>query len=540
MYPPIAIKSSRRISPLSHSFQDREKVVPLSICDASVGDFGPTSAVWFFDAPAKRQAQLTIPHLELTLRKTLDAYPHFCGHVRLREYDPDLPGPRTHLQRYGRLEVAYGGSADVGCEFVEAECSLSLDAVIPDPQERTALWNRDAFAATAFFPPSWRAKTARPVYDESDARNLSMMVQVTAFVYGGMAIAVKFTHSLADAHTLNHFMQDWAGMSCAKLQGLAPISLTPVFDPSLFDAAAGDIDAPTPDPAILAQAERLPRSRHDWWISDEKHHGGPKTIPLALQANPEARKPEGIEIPWDECDENAVISHYLIHFTSDQVQRIWQSCYSEKMPASRQDAITAHVWAAINRARGLQDDDGEKLVHCDVTLGLRNRLSPPLGNAFVGSPIMIADVAMSGREACGLSEDGDGLRRIVAKLRSTMAQFTPETIGAHFYQIAHQFSPQRVWHAFMGLRHVIVTSWVHGGVYRVNFTGSDGGVPRYVELDRPDIDGCMQIVEAPPLGVEGQGTVEKSRHWCDDGVDVYVHIETKAMERLVKDPLLLP
>ena len=544
MFPPITLKSSRRISPLSHTFREESKVVPLSICDASVGNFGPTGAVWFFDPPGKGAAQLTIQHLEFTLRKTLDAYPHFCGHVRLMEYDTGINGPRTHFQRYGRLEVCYGGSADVGCEFVEAECSLSLNTVIPPATERISempVWDRDNFAAIAFLPPPWRAKIARPVYDDTYIQNRPMIVQITAFACGGLAIAVMFTHALADAHTLNHFMQDWASVSRASLQGLAPPSLKPIFNPRLFDAAAGDIDTPTLNPDIIAQAQRLPRNRYDWWISDENHYGGPKTIPAPLQSNPEAYGPEGTEMPWDECDENATVSHCLIHYTKGQVQRIWQSCYSKEVPASRHDAITVHVWAAINRARGLQDD--EKLVHCDMTLGLRNRLSPPLGSNFIGSPIMLADIVLSGREACGLSKNPDnayGLAEIVAKLRSTMAQFTSNAIGAHFYQIAHQFSPQRVWHAFMGLRHVIVTSWVHGGVYKVNFIGNDGGVPRYVELDRPDIDGCMQILEAPPLGVKGQGTVEKSRHWCDDGVDVYVHIEANAMERLVEDPLLLP
>ena len=541
---PIEPRSSRRISRLSHSFREEERIVTLSICDASVGDFGCTSAVWFFNAPKLGPSRLTVQHLELTLRKTLDAYPHFCGHVRSMDYNPDLLGPRKHLQRYGRLEVCYGGSADVGCEFVEAVCSMSLEAVIPAPKQRTTqmpLWNRDAFAATAFSPPLWRAKLVRPVYDDLAARNPPMIVQITTFACGGLAVGVKFTHSLADAHTLNHFMQDWASMSRAKLRGLAPVSLSPVFNPRIFDAVAGEIDAPGPNPAVIALAQQLPRNRFDWWISDQNFSGGPATIPAPLQSNPAAHKPEGVKMPWDECDLSATISHYIIHFTKDQVQRIWEGCYSNEVPASRHDAITAHVWAAINRARGLQDD--EKLIHCDVTLGLRKRLSPPLGDALVGSPILLADVALAAPEACGLAgRNGKpiNLLPITSKLHSVVAQFTPSAIGAHFHQIAYQFSPQRIWHAFMGLRHVIVTSWVHGGVYQVNFTGDDAGVPRYVELDRPDIDGCIQIVEAPPLSISGQSTVEKARHWCDDGVDVYVHIEAKAMEKLVKDPLLLP
>ena len=544
MSPPIESKSSKRISRLSHSFREAAKTVTLSICDASVGDFGCTSAVWFFDAPKPGASQLTVQHLELTLRKTLDAYPHFCGLVRMMDYDATLPEPRTHLQRYGRLEVCYGGSADVGCEFVEASCSMSLEAVIPAPRVRTMnmpLWNRDAFSANAFFPPSWRVKLARPVYDDTAARNPAMIVQITTFACGGLAVGVKFTHSLADAHTLNHFMQDWARMSRTKLRGLAPVSLSPVFDPRLFDATVRDIDASSPDPALIAQAERLPRNRFDWWISDQSFTGGPAMIPTPFQSNLEARKPEGVKMPWDECDLKVTISHYMIHFRKDQVQRIWEGCYSKEVPASRHDVITAHVWAAINRARGLQDD--EKLVHCDVTLGLRRRLSPPLGDAFIGSPILLADVALTGREACALTKKNGtsaDLSLITSKLRSAVAQFTPSAIGAHFHQIAHQFSPQRIWHAFMGLRHVIVTSWVHGGVYQVNFAGNNAGVPRYVELDRPDIDGCIQIVEAPPIGASGDDTVEKARHWCDDGVDVYVHIEAKAMEKLVKDPLLLP
>lgn len=58
-------------------------------------------------------------------------------------------------------------------------------------------------------------------------------------------------------------------------------------------------------------------------------------------------------------------------------------------------------------------------------------------------------------------------------------------------------------------------------------------MPRYVEAVMPSCDGLVEVMEAP--GVEKK---RKGGSWIDDGVDVSVFLEEKAMERLLVDKSL--
>ena len=89
------------------------------------------------------------------------------------------------------------------------------------------------------------------------------------------------------------------------------------------------------------------------------------------------------------------VSHYLVSFTADEVTAIWKEASSNPgVQISRLDAFLAHVWILIIRARELQND--QQPVYLDITLGARPRLSPPLPETFVGSPIMLAKVTTNG------------------------------------------------------------------------------------------------------------------------------------------------
>ena len=83
---------------------------------------------------------------------------------------------------------------------------------------------------------------------------------------------------------------------------------------------------------------------------------------------------------------------------------------------------------------------------------------------------------------------------------------------------------------------MIFTSWAQLGMWAVEF---GGGEARWVHAVMPRCDGCVQIMEARWLRAEGGDSGdEKTKHWCDDGVDVSLSLEKQAMGELLNNPLL--
>lgn len=193
--------------------------------------------------------------------------------------------------------------------------------------------------------------------------------------------------------------------------------------------------------------------------------------------------------------------------------------------------MLAHIWSCIVRARGLQDDDDP--VHCDLTYGLRPVLG--LGESFVGSPIILVNVELSGRTA------SSSLPPVAQKIRETISSVRPSDLSAHLHAVSFEKTPQRLWQAFLGRRHILVTTWARAGLYDVNFfgTGGDGGAGiRYADGLMPPLDGVILVKEAPSSGRKVD--TSKPRSWTEDGVDVSIHLRKEDMERLIADALLLP
>jgi hypothetical protein len=333
-------------------------------------------------------------------------------------------------------------------------------------------------------------------------------------------------------------VKDWAAnekaLKHAKPQDLseaiAAITPLPCFNPSLLDkCGAGDIDASQPDLELVKTARALPCHRYDWWdfsASECPWDSTAATIPTALQENQVLLKEDaGDPMPWKDWDLVLPVAHYIIHFSPAEIRAMWEAVPMD-LKATKHDALIAHVWSCINRARGMVND--EEKVHLDITLGLRLRVSPPVPEKFMGSPIILADVSLSGREA----SFGDSTA-VVKKIKSTMALFTSDNIAAHLHDKLHVASPQRIWQAFQGKRHIILTSWVHTGIHEVDF---GDGQPVYVEAIMPPCDGCVQVMEAAAT-LESDRREGKSS-WWESGVDVSVHLERGAMDRLLKEPLL--
>ncbi|KAF5365311.1 hypothetical protein D9758_005454 [Tetrapyrgos nigripes] len=508
----------------------------LSIVDATVLRYTPTCATWIFDPTHS----YSLDTLFLSLSKTLDSYPQWCGSLHMPRNNDSPSAAASHAERFNRPLVTWGTPADLGVEFIKAESPHKLAKLIPSCEERATahrIWDGNVIPLLGIFPQTPNLA----LYDRVSHEGLPcMIIQVTTFACGGLAITVKLAHVLADAQTLLTFVHDWATQNRRLLEGMKVEDVKVIkrpFQPELVDAAAeGDIDAATPDGAVIAKARSIPLHRHDWWASSTED-----CPPFMLKSTeiPEAFRNSvpsltlGKPLPWSQWDMLAPVSHYLIHFSRDEVLAMWDAsvaAISQKAsPApkiSKLDALFAHMWTLIVKARGIDNEDFP--VHLDTTIGLRPRLSPALPADFLGSPIMNIPVTLPA------SEVGPGA---AAAVRQSMGRYDASTLGVLLHEMAHEVDPSRIWNTFLGERHTIATSWLESrpglGAYDVDY---GFGKPRMVESMMPDCDGCVQVMESGIPNARSQPATFIP--WYQNGVVVSLHLRTDVMQRLLADPYL--
>ncbi|KAI9837350.1 MAG: hypothetical protein M1819_000424 [Sarea resinae] len=552
----VHVDSQCRLFP--EDLHSRPVEVPLSIIDATVAGFAPTSAVWLYDAPLKEQDRLAFSPDNLTksLKKALNAYPHWAGKL---ERVPYVPGG-NHTQRYGRLSLSYGHLSDPGVEFVIARCPQLLASIAPSAAERAGTpnsWNAGAFPIKNLLP-----YTQLPELDKPDNSNPPcFIIQLTIFACGGLAITTQMSHPLADAQSLVQFMHDWSRINRALLaRPTLPVS-SPLFDPSLLDArAAGDIDSLTPDPSLISLARSLPLNRNDWWTpapqSAPTHPDG-ITPPPGL--DPALIAPRGMPLPWPhQWDFSAPCGCLILHFTADEVQRLWEAAsLSSDITITRMDAILAHVWTLINRARGVTSTP-ENPVYMNLTFNLRPRVSPPLPTTFIGSPIQLAAVTLPSPSLSQTTARDPTITAMAQAIHSTLSLFTqsPNALPALLHSQAHEPHPTRFWQGLLGSHNLIITPWTQIGLHEVDFIGT-GQKPRYAGGVMPD--GCDGVVVVAEAGVqesaaetsesESEGDIDggststkergrgsrRGRHWTANGVDVSLYLAQKTLDRLADD-----
>ncbi|KPM42094.1 hypothetical protein AK830_g4458 [Neonectria ditissima] len=525
-----------------------EQVTALSLLDATTANFALTNAIWLFERPGHADGETfsLVEHLRQSLRATLDIYPQWCGHLKAvtvvnEAVSDEIRRLPQHAQRYGRVYVHYGTAHDPGVELVIARSSYTLDAIYSVSRTRDQpLWNRKTVPFKNLVPQTNIASALDPNEpNEYGVCNPSMAIQITETACGGFILAAKIAHPLADISSLVGFVKNWADVSCSMLTGDFVKSPRPLFDPGQLDAAAaGNINDEKPDAVFIQQAESLPLHRYDWWATSSKAPW-PTKVPDAFEAKNLAAA--GNPMPWSEWDVSAPVSEYIVHLNNHQVEFLHSEAnQGASYRISRHDALVAHIWSCIMRARNLEADTGP--VHCDLVYGVRPALN--LGKAFLGSPTMMINVEMSGAGVTATTETAEegkraSLQPIAQRIRETINEVgQPSHLAAFLHRLAYEASPQRLWQAFLGQRHVLVTSWARAGIYDIDF--GVGSSIRYADGVVPALDGIVLIKEAPPS--KSTSTHEESpvQSWTGSGIDVSINIREEDMQRLLKDPLLLP
>ncbi|KAH9851035.1 transferase family-domain-containing protein [Lenzites betulinus] len=522
--PLLELISRDRILPEEHVSGDVH-TVSLSILDNTVIRFAMTNAAWYYDNTTNNAGVLHPGELVRSLRRTLNAYPQWAGQLQWTS-----PGSGRGLaRRRGRVCIVYGSAEDQGIELILARSPATLAALVPDNETRLGMnaWCADQFPSAQLLCPTDLALTTPTGYMGKP----SACAQITTFACGGVGIALRIAHCLADATTLIQFARHWSMVHSAMVHSQPPPPIAPVFDPALIDSAAtGDVDSDTPDPEVIRVSQSLPIIKHDW-------NSLSPTGSLAISST-----------TGDVSSEP--VAHFMVYLSPEEVQRIWEDA-SAQVPSgsriSRFDALLAFIWRLIIRARSAKTILGSDPVHMIVTIGVRSRLSPPLPDQFIGSPITLARITLPADAVAASTSTG------AVAIRSAVARFTPETVGAFLHDVAHHADPQKYWSAFFrrrlgaytcwrsldvyaldygsgarppyidalmpamdGQRHSVVTSWQDLHVYDIDF--GVGAPPRYVDAFIPDMDGCIHIMDAGPSvkGASPASAAGSAGRWYDE------------------------
>ncbi|OKL58267.1 hypothetical protein UA08_06847 [Talaromyces atroroseus] len=510
------ITETSRVLPTSQT--ESPISVPLSIFDATCTRFSPTRCIWLFDHHSDTPEQKTLcSRLRTSFISTPDEFPQWA--VQLQWSSLNANG--NHTERFHRINIVYGSPQDPGVEWKTAyHPSHSSKDFAPLASERASrtTWRGDGFVQSELLSNTALAA----LHDMKSYKGLpAMTVQITLFRDGGYAVGVKLAHPLGDAQALMVFVQRWAAKSrCLHGDTESPSLMPPpVFNPQLLDShASGDIDGSANDPRLAAIARELPLHRYNCWESD-----APGYLPAFLSTLESSMPPKSfldtVELspadtaPWTTWDVSRSVDYVQMHFTGaalDKLRSPALSNHHESPRLSRLDLLLAHVWSAINRARGMAERPDD--VFLDFTLGARSRVRPPLPHSWIGSPLFLTNIKRSGSAACE-----DSVASLASAIRNTIRLFTPEKVGAMLHDAAYEAAPDRLWQCFPGKRHVIVTSWLRLDVDLVDFEGM-GMRPRYVHAVMPKVDGLLQVFDS---------AVD------DGGMDIALYLDSEAMEKLL-------
>lgn len=131
---------------------EQPQKTPLSILDATVGRFAPSSAIWLFEElPEGIAESLFLDTLQSAFVEALGAFPQWAGQLKWAEARPG----GKHTERFNRPELVWGTAEDPGVEWNTVKHPLlRMDAVVPGPAERasgTGVWMATDFPQVSFF-----------------------------------------------------------------------------------------------------------------------------------------------------------------------------------------------------------------------------------------------------------------------------------------------------------------------------------------------------------------------------------------------------
>ncbi|XP_015970991.1 spermidine hydroxycinnamoyl transferase [Arachis duranensis] len=176
-----------------------------------------------------------------------------------------------------------------------------------------------------------------------------LAVQITRFNCGGFTIGVALCRAAIDGTATMRFMNTWAKL--AKGESLDPYDQFPCYDPSLLNSRT-----------LLRNSKKV---LHD---HSEELFGTPP--------------------PWLgplRKDSRVVVE--VVKLTKEQVKKLKTKAAinNVKTPFSSFEVISGLLWRCVTKAR--YQGNGDQPTRLTTLVNCRNRLKPPLPNAYAGNAV---------------------------------------------------------------------------------------------------------------------------------------------------------
>ncbi|CAN6248919.1 unnamed protein product [Urochloa humidicola] len=298
--------------------------VPLTVFDkATFNEY--ISGITFFRTPAPPNAAL-----EAGLARALAEYREWAGRL-----GADKRGDRAIIL------------TDAGARFVEATADVPLADAMPALLE-------PAPAVAGLHPTAAAAE---------DEENELLMVQVTRFACGSLAVGHTMSHVVGDGQAACSFLLAWG-------QATRGVPIDPV---------------PAHDRASLFLPRVPTRVEFD--------HSG-------VEFKPPRPRPHGVKACNRDSDVDDVVVVHRAYFTSEMLSEL-RSRTSSSAPAPRHYStavcLAAHLWRCITRARDL---DGGTVTRLRVAVNGRARINdtPRVPEGYTRNVVLWAWPAATARE----------------------------------------------------------------------------------------------------------------------------------------------
>lgn len=244
-------------------------------------------------------ASAVVQHLKDSLAETLVLFYPLAGRVVA------LDGPR-------RIHCN-----DAGAVFTEASVDLDVEDLRTEDFQPVPLLSGLAAAGLEKYPVLPEIATGIP----------ALIIQVTHFKCGGIALAANWSHAVADGRSGFHFMKSWSEIA----RGL-PVSLLPDHRRELVKPRDPLVPVDIADGVAFSPGARIAASQ-------QSNLSSVTTPPEAKPNSNAKRKPKQI-------------TTQIVEFSKDEITHL----RNPNPNLTRADCLSTHLWRTIVRARKLSSD----------------------------------------------------------------------------------------------------------------------------------------------------------------------------------------
>jgi hypothetical protein len=318
----ITVQSSRAVRPdygSDGAAAGSDDVVTLSVFD-KVNFDTYVSVIYVFRPPMPSNAAL-----EAGLARALAEYREWAGRMGV-----DARGNRAILL------------TDEGARFVEATADVTLHSVLP-------------------LRPG---KEVRSLHPSSDGAKELMLVQVTRFACGSVAVGFTAHHHVSDGRATSNFFVAWSQATRG-----AAVDPAPVHDRASFFA-------PRDPPQVEFEHRGV-----------EYKHKQTKTHAHFLK--------ESVGDDGADADDEVVV--HKVHFSREFISKLKSNASppGTHRPCSTLRCIVAHLWRCVTAARGLPPGASTSVR---IAVDGRVRMTPPVPEGYTGNVVLWAWPAATARD----------------------------------------------------------------------------------------------------------------------------------------------